>query len=241
MMSLFDFSVAPFSRTKFAATMLGLAAITLAALISVGPRAAAPKQDGPHAAAPKQDGPATQGAVFDLLRFGTSSDEVLDDLPAIGIPWFMRAAGVTAQAGVSDPGQLVTTLIWNGKNVGRFIERVEPIDEDRTRLWLAFEPDEMALARRLASPIDSKLDPVTLLRVTMTEHVRSSMAGDSFRSGVLQPVSPRNRLDAAASALRGEQRLDTDSFPLRRRPTITASRRAWVRWCNSTRGGRHHI
>ena len=44
MMSLFDFSVAPFSRTKFAATMLGLAAITLAALISVGPRAAAPKQ-----------------------------------------------------------------------------------------------------------------------------------------------------------------------------------------------------
>jgi len=40
------------------------------------------------------------------------------------------------------------------------------------------------------------------------------MAGDSFRSGVLEPGSPRNRLDAAASALRGEQRLETDNFPL---------------------------
>jgi hypothetical protein len=207
MMSLFAFRAAPFSKTKFAAYMLGLAAITVASLTPAARHEAEP-------VAPKQDGPATPGAVFDLLRFGTPSDEILARLPAIGIPWFMRRAGVTTQAGASDPGQLVTTIIWNGKNVGRYIERVQPIDADRTRLTLGFEPDDMALVRLLVAPINSKIDPVSLLRVTLTEHVRSSIAGDGFRSSVLEPGSFRSRLDAAASALKREQRLDSDNFPL---------------------------
>jgi hypothetical protein len=207
MMSLFGFSAARFSRTKFVLYLLGLAAITFASLTPARPRLAEP-------GAPRQESLAAQAPVFDLLRFGTPSDEILDDLPAIGIPWFMRDAGVTTRVWLSDPGKLVTTLIWKGEVVGRYIERVQLIDADRTRLYLSFEPVDMALVSLLAAPIHSKFDPVSLLRVTLTEHVRSSMAGDSFRSSVLEPGPGRNRLDAVASALRNQQRLDSDNFPL---------------------------
>lgn len=207
MMPVFAFSMSPFSRTKFAAYLLGLAAVAGLPLTPAGPRAAEPF-------ALKQDGPGAQGAVFDLLRFAKPSHEILEGLPTIGIPWFMRRAGVAGQASASDPSQLVITLAWDGKIVGRYIERVQPIDADRTRLYLAFEPADMALVRRLAAPIDSTLDPLSLLRVTLAEHIRSSMDGDGFRLSVLEPDAPRSKLTAIAGALRAESRRDSDIFPL---------------------------
>ncbi len=212
MMSLFAFSASPFSKMKFAAYLLGLAAI---AGLSFNPL-------GPHAAKPvvmEQDGAAAPGTEFELLRFGQPSDEVLDSLEGVGIPWFLRRAGVTGEIGArypgqSAPGQIVITLMWDGKTVGRYIERVQPIDEDRTRVYLAFEPTDMALVRRLAAPVDTTLDPLSLLRVTGAEHIRCSMDNDEFRVSVLKPDAPGFKLDAIFRAIKEQPNRDSDIFPL---------------------------
>ena len=207
MMSLFAFSPSSFSKLRFAVYLLGLLAITG---ISFNPLR-------PHPAEPvvlKQDGAETSGAAFQLMRFGRPPDELLDDLPEIGIPWFLRRAGVTGEIDAGDPGQLVITLTLEGKTVGRYIERVQPIDEDRSRLYIAFEPTDMELVRRLAAPIDTALDPLSLLRVTAAEHIRSSLDYDEFQVSVLKPDSPGFMLDAMFKGMRQQPNRDTDSFPL---------------------------
>jgi hypothetical protein len=206
MMSLFAFSPSPFSKIKFAAYMLGLLVIIG---ISFNP-------SRPHAPEPvvlKQDDAQAPGTAFQLLRFGRASDELLDELPEIGIPWFLRRAGVTGAIDASDPDQLVITLTLDGKTFGRYIERVQPIDADRTRLYLAFEPTDMEIVRRLAAPVDTTLDPVSLLRVTGAEQIRSSLDYDEFRVSVLKPDTPGFMVDAALGAIRQQPR-NTDSFPL---------------------------
>lgn len=209
MMSLFAFSTSPFSKIKFAAYLFGLVAIMGISFNPLRPHAAKP-------VAVEQDGATAPAAMFELLRFGRPSDEVLDDLPAIGIPWFLRRAGVTGEIGPSDPGQVVITLTLNGQTVGRYVERVLPIDADRARLYLAFEPTDMALVRRLAEPIDTTLDPLSLLRVTGAEHVRSSLDHDEFRVSVLKPDFPGFILDAIFGAVKHRPNRNSDTFPLER-------------------------
>ncbi len=207
MISVFAFSPSRFSKAKFVIYLLGLAAIAGLSFVPFGPLP-------PEPIVLSQEEGGTGGALFDLLRFGKPSEEVRDALPAIGIPWFLRRAGVTGKIDASDPAQLVMTLTRNGKGFGRYIERVQPIDADRSRLYIAFEPDDMALVRDLAAPIDTTLDPPGLLRVTLAEHVRSSIDGGGFRLSVLRPGAPRNPLTALFGALRVEPRRDTDNFPL---------------------------
>jgi hypothetical protein len=207
MNSFFAFTASPFSRTKFVAYLGGLAAIAAVSFVPLG-------SHPPERILLAQDGKGAPAALFDLVRFGRPADEVVESLRQAGIPWFLRRAGVTDQMDASHPGQLVITLVWNSRVVGRYIERVEPIDADRTRVYIAFEPGDMALVRRLAAPVDTTLDPQSLLRVTLAEHVRASIDGDGFRLRVLKPGAPGNQLSAIFGALAHETRRDSDDFPL---------------------------
>jgi hypothetical protein len=207
MMSVFALSASPFSKSKFAGYLVGVAAIAGLSFVHFGPLA-------PEPVALTRDGAGAEGALFELQRFGRPADELRDRLPGIGIPWFLRRAGVLGQVDLRDPAQVVITLAWGGKIVGRYIERTQPIDADRTRLYVAFEANDMALVRRLAAPIDTTLDPPSLLRVTMAEHVRASIDGDGFRLSVLKPDAPRYKLDALFGALTPQPSRDTDNFAL---------------------------
>ena len=207
MISIRAFSTFPFSKARFAAYLLGVAAIAGLSFVHFGPRP-------PEPVVLKQEAGGTDGTVFELVRFGKPSDEVRNSLPAIGIPWFLRRAGVTGNIDARDPTQLVITLTRDGKDIGHYIERVQPIDADRTRLYIAFEPNDMAQVQRLAAPIDTTLDPQSLLRTTLAEHVRCSLDGGGFRLSVLRPGAPRNPLDAIFAKLKTEPRRDTDTFPL---------------------------
>jgi hypothetical protein len=197
----------PYSSGKFAAY---LAALAVLAGVSLVPRGPAP----PVRLAVPQDGKAAPAAMFDVVRFGMSADEVLEGMRAAGVPWFLRRAGVT---GVWEPGHaglLILTLSLDGKRLGRYIERVEPIDADRTRAYFGFEPGDMALVGRLAAPVDTTLDPQGLLRAIEAEHVRASLYGDGFRLGVLKPDAPLNLMSSFTSGVRAELPRDRDDFPL---------------------------
>jgi len=72
---------------------------------------------------------------------------------------------------------------------------------------------------------DSKYDPVSLMRVVMIEHARSSIEGDSFDVSVLEK-SP----GFLAQVFRGVRRVEprTDDFPLSSRDQAAANlRRAY--------------
>jgi hypothetical protein len=200
MMSLLGFSPAPFSTVKFVACLVGLMAI---AGLSYAPLVLRP----PEQVTVSQD-------VFDLVRFSKPVEEVRDMLPTIGIPWFLRRAGVKGLIDTSDPVQMIMTLVLEGQIVGRYIERVEPIDPDRSRLYVAWAPADMTLVQRLAAPIDTSLDPASLMRVTLAEHIRSSLDGGGFQLGVLKPGALRSILSGGFGGTVAHPRRVTDDFPL---------------------------
>ena len=116
-------------------------------------------------------------------------------------------------------------MIWRGQSVGRFVERLVAIDADRSKLLVAFAPDDPALLRQLVAGVDTKYDPVSLMRVVMIEHARSSIEGDSFDVSVLEK-SP----GFLALVFRGARRVEprTDDFPLSSRDQAAANlRRAY--------------
>jgi hypothetical protein len=207
MRSVLGFTSTPFSTMKFAAYLAALAVIAGASFVS-----RRPQQPVKLALAPTEKG--APAALFDVARFGKSADEVLDGMRAAGLPWFLRRAGVRGAWDTRHPGQMTLALTWNGKTIGRYIERVEPIDADRTRAYFAFEPADMALVQRLAAPVDTTLDPPGLLRAIEAEHVRASLYGDGFRLSVLKPGAPLNLLSAFTSGVWPEPKRDADQFPL---------------------------
>jgi hypothetical protein len=121
---------------------------------------------------------------------------------------------VSAQFDANDPRRVTIALTWQGKPVGRYIETIQPIDADRSRLYLAFVPNDIASVRRLAAPIDTTLDPLTLMRATLTEHVRSSIDGGGFRLGILNPDSLQSGMASLLGALAADPERTTDDFPL---------------------------
>jgi hypothetical protein len=197
----------PYSPGKFAGY---LAALAVLAGVSLAPREPAPPVRLPL----PLDGTTAPAAAFDVVRFGMSAGEVLEGMRAAGVPWYLRRAGVTGAWDTSRPGQLVMTLSLDGKSVGRYIERVEAIDADRTRAYFGFEPGEPALVRRLVAPVDTTLDPEGLMRAIEAEHVRASLYGDGFRLSVLKPDAPVNLLSGLTSGVRAEPRRDRDDFQL---------------------------
>lgn len=197
----------PFSKGKFAAYLAVMALITGVSLVPRGPRETVKLTVA-------QDGKSAPAATFDVVRFGMAADEVLAGMRAAGLPWYLRGAGVSGVWETSHPGLLVMTLTLDGKSVGRYIERVEPIDPDRTRAYFGFEPGDPALVRRLAAPVDTTLDPEGLMRAIEAEHVRASLYGDGFRLSVLTPDAPVNLLSSFTSGVRAEPRRDRDDFEL---------------------------
>jgi hypothetical protein len=104
-------------------------------------------------------------------------------------------------------------LRWQGRALGQIIERTEAITAERTRLYLAFVPDDMDLVRRLAAPIDTSLDPVGLVRATLAEHVRSRLDGDDFNLEILQPDSLLAKLKRLGGAGGDVRHPLTDDVP----------------------------
>jgi hypothetical protein len=207
MRSFLAFTSTPFSKTKFVAYLTGLAVLAVVSFVPRGPQQ-------PVTLALTQDGKDAPSAMFDVVRLGKAADEVLEGMRAAGLPYYLRRAGVTGDWDTSHPGQLIMTLRWDGKRVGRYIDRVEPIDADRTRAYFGFEPGDMALVQRLAARVDTTLDPQGLMRAIEAEHVRASLYDDGFRPGMLKPGAPRNLLSAFTSGVAPEPTRDTDHFPL---------------------------
>jgi hypothetical protein len=234
--SPFSLTSAPFSWRRFGAFMAGLAVIAGFSLLSarapergrdaaqVTTGQAAPER-GRDAAQIAAEQAATTEAQFGVVRFGAPAEEIRGQLRQLGLPWFLRKQGASGQFDWDGDSNATLRVIWRGQSVGRFVERLVAIDEDRSKLLVAFEPADPTLLRQLLAAVDTKYDPVSLMRVVMIEHARSSIEGESFDVSVLEK-SPGFLTLVFRSARRVEPR--TDDFPLSSRDQQAANlRRAY--------------
>jgi hypothetical protein len=218
--SPFSLRSAPFSWLRFGAFMAGLAVMAGFSLLPA--RAPDRARDAAQSAAGQA---ATTEAQFDVVRFGAPAEEIRGQLHLLGLPWFLRKQGASGQFDWDGDSNATLTVIRRGQSVGRFVERLVAIDADRSKLLVAFEPAHPALLRQLVAGVDTKYDPVSLMRVVMIEHARSSIEGDSFDVSVLEK-SP----GFLARVLRGVRGVEprTDDFPLSSRDQAAANlRRAY--------------
>jgi hypothetical protein len=200
------FITPPFSAPKFAIYLGALAVVTGLSLSPFGNRAV-------PGAYPWRDDPAAQAPSFDLIRFAKPLDDIEVQWEEIGIPWFLRNAGVVGVVAADQQHRLTISLTWQGKALGRIVEKTEMITPGGTRLYLAFVPDDMALVRQLAAPIDTTLDPVGLIQTTLDEHVRSRLDGESFDLSILKPGSLETMLLHMLHASDALRHPATDNFP----------------------------
>ena len=216
--SPFSLRATPFSWLRFGAFMAGLAVIAGFSLLA----ARAPDRDAAQTAAGQA---ATTEEQFGGVRFGAPAEEIRGQLRQLGLPWFLRRQGASGQFDWGDDSNATLSVIWRDQPVGRFVERLVAIDADRSKLLVAFAPADPALLRQLVAGIDTKHDPVSLMRVVMIEHARSSIEGDSFDVSILEK-NPGFLTLVFRGARRAEPR--TDDFPLSSRDQATANlRRAY--------------
>ena len=218
--SPFSLRSTPFSWLRFGAFMAGLAVIAGFSLFT----AWAP--DRARDAAPTAAGQAaTTEAQFGVVRFGAPAEEIRGQLRLLGLPWFLRKQGASGQFDWGGDRNATLRVIWRDQPVGHFVERLVAIDADRSKLFVAFAPADPALLRQLVAGIDTKYDPVSLMRVVMIEHARSSIEDDSFDLSVLEK-NPGFFTLLIRGARRAEPR--TDDFPLSSRDQAAANlRRAY--------------
>jgi hypothetical protein len=218
--SPFSLRSTPFSWLRFGAFMAGLAVIAgISLLLAEAPD---PARDAAQTAAGQA---ATTEAQFGVVRFGAPAEEIRGQLRQLGLPWFLRRQGASGQLDWDGDGNATLRVIWRGQSAGRFVQRLVAIDADRSKLLVAFEPGDPALLRQLVADVDTKYDPVSLMRVVMIEHARSSIEGDSFDVSILEK-SP----GFLALVIRGARRVEprTDDFPLSSRDQAAANlRRAY--------------
>jgi hypothetical protein len=217
--SPFSLRYAPFSWPRFGMFMGGLAVI---AGISLLP-AEAP--DRARDAAQIAGQATTTEAQFGVVRFGAPAEEIRAQLHLLGLPWFLRRQGASGQFDWDGDSNATLGVIWRGQSVGRFVEQLVVIDVDRSKLLVAFAPGDPALLHQLVAGVDTKYDPVSLMRVVMIEHARSSIEGDSFDVSVLE-----NSPGFLTLVFRGVRRVEprTDDFPLSSRDQAAANlRRAY--------------
>jgi hypothetical protein len=224
----FSLSSAPFSWLRFGAFMASLAVIAGVSLLAAEApdraRDAAPTAAG-QPATTEAGQPATTEAQFGVVRFGAPTEEIRGQLRQLGLPWFLRRQGASGQFDWDGDGNATLRVTWRGQSVGRFVERLVAIDADRSKLLIAFAPDDPALLRQLVAGVDTKYDPASLLRVVMIEHARSGIEGDSFDVGVLEK-SPGFLALVIKGARGGAPQ--TDDFPLSSRDQEAANlRRAY--------------
>ncbi len=151
---------------------------------------------------------------FAVLRFGRPAEEIRRELRQVGLPWFLRRLGATGR--FDDRGDISIDVVVQGKSPGRYIERLVPIDADRSKLFVAFVPADAALLRNLVASIKTVYDPVSLMRVAMMEHTRSSLAGESFNLRVLDgpPKTSGGSFLERLNSLGMCPPPQTDDFPL---------------------------
>jgi hypothetical protein len=218
--SPFSLRSTPFSWLRFGAFMAGLAVIAgISLLLAEAPD---PARDAAQTAAGQA---AATEAQFGVLWFGAPAEEIRGQLRQLGLPWFLRRQGASGQLDWDGDGNATLRVIWRGQSAGRFVQRLVAIDADRSKLLVAFEPGDPALLRQLVADVDTKYDPVSLMRVVMIEHARSSIEGDSFDVSILEK-SP----GFLALVIRGARRVEprTDDFPLSSRDQAAANlRRAY--------------
>ena len=218
--SPFSLRSAPFSWLRFGAFMAGLAVI---AGFSVLPAKAPDRaRDAAQTAAGQA---ATTEAQFAVVRFGAPAEEIRGQLRQLGLPWFLRKQGASGQFDWDGDSNATLRVIWRGQSVGRFVERLVAIDADRSKLLVAFAPADPTLLRQLVAGVDTEYDPVSLMRVVMIEHARSSIEGDSFDVSVLEKSPGFLKL-----VFRGARGVEprTDDFPLSGRDQAAANlRRAY--------------
>lgn len=152
---------------------------------------------------------------FTVLRLGRPAEEVRRILRPIGLPWFLRRLGATGAFDDSG-GQISIEVAVQGRKVGRYVERLVPIDADRSKLLVDFVPADAILLGHLVASLKTVHDPVTLMRAVMFEHTRSSVAGEDFNPSVL--VAPPNTSGASflekVNAIGTCPAPQTDNFPL---------------------------
>lgn len=210
----FSLRSTPFSWLRFGAFMAGLAVIAGFSLLRA--------RDAAQATAGQA---ATAEAQFGVVRFGAPAEEIRGQLRQLGLPWFLRRQGASGQFDWGGDGNATLGVTWRGQPVGRFVEQLVAIDTDRSKLLVAFAPADPALLRQLVAGIDTKYDPVSLMRVVMIEHARSSIEGDSFDVSLLEQ-NPGFLMLFFRGARRAEPR--TDDFPLSTRDQAAANlRRAY--------------
>ncbi len=216
----FSLRSAPFSGLRFGAFMAGLAVIAGISLLL----AEAPDRAGDAAQTAAGQAASTE-AEFGVVRFGAPAEEIREQLRQLGLPWFLRKQGASGQFDWDGDSNAALRVIWRGQSVGRFVERLVAIDADRSKLLVAFAPGDPALLRQLVAGVDTKYDPVSLMRVVMIEHARSSIEGDTFDVSVLEK-SPGFLARVFRGVRRDEPR--TDDFPLSDRDQAAANlRRAY--------------
>lgn len=152
---------------------------------------------------------------FTVLRLGRPAEEIRRQLPLVGLPSFLKRLGASG-AFVDDGGDLSIEIVVQGKMIGRYVERLVPIDADRSKLFVDFVPADAALLADLLASLETAYDPPTLMRVVMMEHTRSTLAGESFNLRVLDgaPNSSGGTFDEKLNDLGMCPPPQTDHFPL---------------------------
>jgi hypothetical protein len=177
----------PFHWLRFSLYMAGLAALT-AGSFAIGRNA--PAAEKLAVVAHDAPAPAPAGAdSVETVRLCMSEEDLLGDLPRLGIPWFLRRQGATARFESRGETEIAIEVSYQGKTAGDYVERLTALDTERTRIQIEFVPKDMDLLTQLAKPIDTSLDPASLMRVVMAEHVRSNMTGAPFDFNVLSEKS----------------------------------------------------
>lgn len=202
---LFAVSAAPFSRRRFILFMAGLAAI---AAVSIASEQRAANRDRAWSAPAAADGEAT------IVRFPQPMEDVHSDLRQIGLPWFLRRQGATAKVETRDDATIAIEVNYRGAPVGTYVEHLIALDAGRSKLLVAFVPKDMQPVDQFAAPITTKLDPVSLMRVVMAEHIRSNLNGGGFDMNVLTDT-PGSRISVFRKAFADSgkcQNPQTDDF-----------------------------
>ena len=170
MISFLAWRETPFSWPRFAAYLAGLAVVAGLSLVTERSEAVAPPGGGP---------------AREPLRLGRPVAELYPQLRQIGLPWYLRRAGAKADISGDGAAELVFDVEISGHKLGRYVEHLERLDDDRAKLWLSFEPVDPQAVAALAAPVNSRLADADLLRALLKEHIRSELADESFDLDVL--------------------------------------------------------
>ena len=171
MMGLLNWRETPLSVPRLVAYLAALLALVWLSLQTEASQAVAPPGGGP---------------LREPLRLGRPMAELYPRLRQLGLPWYLRRAGAKADITGDGAAELVLDVNIAGHRIGRYVEHMERLDDDRTKVWLSFDAADPEAVAALAGPVKSRLADADLLRAILKEHIRSELADDGFDLSVLE-------------------------------------------------------